>query len=177
MVVSMVLYEFEGKRPTIAESAYIFPSAVVLGNVTIGDNCFIGPNAAIRGDWGIIEIGEGSNVQDNCVIHSIPEGRTILGKNCHIGHGAVVHQSELGEHVLIGMNAVVGNWAKIGDECIIGEGCVVPRRKVIEANSIVVGVPGKVIGKISDKQLEYNWWATKLYQTLPKRYAESLKQL
>lgn len=173
----MVLYEFEGKRPDIAETAYVFQSAIVIGNVTIGENCFIGPNAAIRGDWGIIDIGEGSNIQDNCVLHSVPDGNTILGKNCHIGHGAVVHQAELGEHVLIGMNAVVGNWAKIGDECIIGEGCVIPRRKEIEANSLVVGVPGKVIGKISKEQKEHSWWATKLYQTLPQRYRESLKQL
>ncbi|MFX0084852.1 MAG: gamma carbonic anhydrase family protein [Candidatus Hodarchaeota archaeon] len=173
----MVLYEFEGKQPNIAESAYVFPTAIVIGDVTIGKNCFIGPNAAIRGDWGIIEIGDGSNIQDNCVIHSIPDGKTILGKNCHIGHGAVVHQAELGEHVLIGMNAVVGNWAKIGDECIIGEGCIIPRRKEIEANSIVLGVPGKVIGKTSDAQNENSWWATKLYQTLPQRYKDSLKQL
>lgn len=173
----MALYEFEGKKPKIAQSAYVFPSAVVIGDVTIGKNCFIGPNAAIRGDWGIIEIGDGSNIQDHCILHSIPNEKTILGESCHIGHGAVVHQAELGVHVLIGMNAVIGNWVKIGNDCIVGEGCVIPRRKVIEANSLVLGVPGKVIGKISDEQRESSWIATKLYQTLPKRYADSLKQL
>ena len=102
----MPLYEFEGKKPEIAETAFVFPTAIVIGNVKIGENCFIAPNAVLRGDWGYIEIGDGSNVQDTCVFHSIPDGETILGKNCHIGHGAVVHQATLGEHVLVGINAV-----------------------------------------------------------------------
>jgi carbonic anhydrase/acetyltransferase-like protein (isoleucine patch superfamily) len=173
----MPLYEFEGKKPEIADSAFVFPTAIVIGNVKIGENCFIAPNAVLRGDWGYIEIGDGSNVQDTCVFHSIPDGETILGKNCHIGHGAVVHQATLGVHVLVGINAVIGDFAKIGDNSIIGECCLVPRRKEIESKSIVVGVPGKVIGKISKKQEEYSWWATKLYQTLPTRYHESFREL
>ncbi|MFW9997858.1 MAG: gamma carbonic anhydrase family protein [Candidatus Odinarchaeota archaeon] len=173
----MVLYEFEGKQPRIAETAFIFPTAVIIGDVKIGENCFIGPNAVLRGDWGYIEVGNGSNIQDNCVIHSVPDQETVLDENCHIGHGAVVHQSKLGKHVLIGMNAVVLNWVEIGDECIIGGGCVVPQRMIVEPYSIVLGVPGKVFGRISENQEEYSWWATKMYQTLPKRYHETLKQI
>jgi carbonic anhydrase/acetyltransferase-like protein (isoleucine patch superfamily) len=173
----MVLYEFEGKTPEISPSAFVFPSATIIGSVRIGENCFIGPNAVLRGDWGTIEVGTGSNIQDTCVIHSVPDGRTFLDENCHIGHGAVIHQATLGKHVLVGINAVVGDWAEIGDNSIIGEGALVPRRKKIESGSIVVGVPGKVIGKITDSQSEYSWWATKLYQSLPKRYKESLKEL
>ena len=173
----MAIYEFEGKKPDIAKTAFIFPSATVIGDVKIGSNCFIAPNAVLRGDWGYIEIGDGSNVQDTCVIHSVPDEGTILGEDCHIGHGAVIHQAELGKHVLVGKNAVIMNWTKIGDDCIIGSGCVVPQKKVIESNSLVIGVPGKVIGKISKDQKEYSLNATKLYQTLPKRYHESLKLL
>ncbi len=173
----MVLYEFEGKKPEIAESAFIFPSAIVIGNVKIGENCFVGPNAVLRGDWGFIEIGSGSNIQDTCVIHSVPDEKTSLDEECHIGHGAVIHQALLGKHVLVGINAVVGDWAEIGDNSIIGEGALVPRRKIIPPKSLVVGVPGKIIGSLSDSQSEYSWWATKLYQTLPKRYKESLKEL
>ncbi|MFX0050176.1 MAG: gamma carbonic anhydrase family protein [Candidatus Hodarchaeota archaeon] len=173
----MVLYEFEGKKPEISNTTYVFPSATIIGSVKIGANCFIGPNAVLRGDWGNIEIGDGTNIQDTCVIHSVPDHNTILGKNCHIGHGAVVHQSELGNHVLVGINAIVMDWAKIGDECIIGGGCVVPRKKIIESNSVVLGVPGKIVGKVSKEQKEYSWWATNLYQTLPKRYYETLRQL
>lgn len=173
----MALYEFEGKRPKIAQSAYVFPSATVVGDVKIGENCFIAPNAVLRGDWGYIEIGNGSNIQDTCVIHSVPNEGTILGENCHIGHGAVVHQAELGKHVLVGKNAVIMSWTKIGDDCIIGSGCVVPQNKVIESNSLVIGVPGKVVGRISKKQIEYSLDATKLYQTLPERYHKSLKSL
>lgn len=173
----MVLYEFEGKKPTIAKTAFVFPSATIIGDVSIGNNCFIGPNAVLRGDWGSIEVGDGSNIQDTCVLHSIPDGRTILGENCHIGHGAVVHQAELGTHVLVGKNAVIMNWVKIGNDCIIGSGCVVPQKKVIESESLVLGIPGKVVGKISEKQIEYSLNATKLYQTLPNRYYSSLKVL
>ncbi|MHA1977337.1 MAG: gamma carbonic anhydrase family protein [Candidatus Hodarchaeales archaeon] len=173
----MALYEFEGKIPKISESSFVFPSATIIGSVTVGENCFIGPNAVLRGDWGSIEIGAGSNIQDNCVIHSIPNETTTLGEECHIGHSSVVHQATLGKHVLVGINAVVGDWAEIGDNCIIGEGALVPRRKKIDAESVAVGIPCKIIGKLSDSQREYSWWATKLYQTLPKRYRESLKQL
>ena len=100
-----------------------------------------------------------------------------MGEDCHIGHGAIVHQAELGKHVLVGKNAVIMNWAKIGDDCIIGSGCVVSQNKVIEPNSLVLGVPGKVVGKVGDKQKKYSVNATKLYQTLPKRYYSSLKLL
>ena len=173
----MTLYEFEGKQPKIAKSAFLFPSAIVLGDVSIGENCFIAPNAVLRGDWGYIKIGNGSNIQDTCVIHSIPDEGTILGENCHVGHGAIVHQAELGKHVLVGKNAVIMNFAKIGDDSIIGSGCVVPQNKVVEPNSLVLGVPGKIVGKISEKQKEYSLNATKIYQTLPKRYHGSLKLL
>ncbi len=173
----MALYEFEGKQPKIAKTAFLFPSAEVIGAVTIGENCFIGPNAVLRGDWGYIKIRDGSNIQDNCVIHSIPDEGTILGEDCHIGHGAIVHQAELGKHVLVGKNAVIMNWVKIGNGCIIGSGCIVPQNKVVEPNSLVLGVPGKIIGKVTDNQKKYSINATKLYQTLPKRYHNSLKLL
>ncbi|MFX0014776.1 MAG: gamma carbonic anhydrase family protein [Promethearchaeota archaeon] len=173
----MTLYEFEGKQPKISKTAFIFPSADVIGAVTIGENCFIGPNAVLRGDWGYIEIGDGSNIQDTCVFHSIPDEGTILGENCHVGHGAIVHQAELGRHVLVGKNAVIMNWVKIGDDCVIGSGCVVPQKRVIKPNSLVLGIPGKVVGEISEDQKKYSQDATKLYQTLPKRYHNSLKPL
>jgi carbonic anhydrase/acetyltransferase-like protein (isoleucine patch superfamily) len=176
-VLKLVLYEFEDKKPQISDSAFIFPTATIIGDVKIGDNCFIAPHAVLRGDWGSIEIGAGSNIQDTCVVHSIPDGKTLLGDNCHVGHGAVVHQATLGEHVLVGINAVIGDHAEIGDNCIIGEGALVPRRMKVEEESIVLGVPGKIVGKLKDTQLEYSWWATKLYQTLPSRYKESLKRL
>ena len=173
----MVLYEFEGKKPEISETAFVFPTATVIGDVKIGENCFIGPNAVLRGDWGSIVIGNGSNIQDTCVFHSLPDGTTSLSESCHIGHGAVVHQATLGKHVIVGIKAVGGDWAEIGDNCIIGEGALVPRKMIIEDESIVVGIPGKVIGKLSDSQRKYSWWATKLYQTLPKRYRENFKQI
>jgi carbonic anhydrase/acetyltransferase-like protein (isoleucine patch superfamily) len=173
----MVLYEFEGKQPKIAKSAFVFPSATIIGDVRIGENCFIAPDAVLRGDWGYIEVGNGSNIQDTCVIHARPGEGTILGENSHIGHGAVIHQAELGNHVLVGINAVVMDFTKIGDECIIGSGCVIPQRKVIEPNSIVMGVPGKVVGTVSETQNQYSWWATEHYQTLPMRYHETLKRL
>ncbi|MFW9780482.1 MAG: gamma carbonic anhydrase family protein [Candidatus Heimdallarchaeota archaeon] len=170
-------FEFEGKKPDISTDAFVFPTATVIGGVKIGQNCYIGPNAILRGDWGYIEIGNGVNVQDTCIIHSIPDGKTIIGDNCHIGHGAVIHQSELGNHVLVGINAVVMDFSKIGDDCIIGSGAVVPRNSQYEPRSLALGVPAKIVGKVTDEQNQYAWWATKQYQTLPKRYHDSFTQI
>ena len=170
-------FEFEGKKPEITTDAFVFPTATVIGSVKIGSNCFIGPNAVLRGDWGHIEIGDGVNIQDTCVIHSIPDDDTVIGDNCHIGHGAIVHQCELGNHVLVGINSIIMDFSKIGDECIIGAGAVVPRNSQYESRSLALGIPAKIIGTVTDKQNEYAWWATKQYQTLPKRYHDTLKQL
>lgn len=173
----MAIYEFEGKSPKIHATAFVHPEATVIGDVIIGANCYIGPGARIRGDWGAIKIGDGSNVQENCIIHVAPDKEVILAKDSHIGHGAVLHGPTLEEHVVVGINAVVLDDAVIGAGSLLGAGTVVPANTVIPPKSIVMGVPGKVISEVSDKLAERLKWGTGVYQTLPKRCHDTLKEI
>ncbi len=173
----MSLYEFEGKRPKIAASAFVHPEAKIIGGVTIGEGCYIGPGAVLRGDWGNIVIGVGSNVQENCVIHAAPDVTADLGPASHIGHGAILHGCKLGEHVLVGMGAIIDEEVVIGDGCLIGAACLVPRGTIIPARKLVVGIPAKIKGDLTPEQEEFNWWATRLYQALPTRCHAGLKRI
>jgi len=173
----MPIYEFEGKRPQIAKSAFVHPDAVVLGDVVIGENCYIGPGAVLRGDWGWIRVGDGTNIQENCVLHAGPDQGAYLEADCHIGHGAILHDVHLGRHVTVGMGAIVQDRVHIGDECIIGAGCVVLADTEVPPRKIVVGVPGEIKGDISDKRAAAAWEGTRLYQKLPSRYFRSFKRI
>ena len=115
-----MFYAFKGFIPIVHESAYVHPQAAVTGNVIIGKDVYVGPGAAIRGDWGAIVIEDGCNVQENCTIHMFPGVTVLLKKGAHIGHGAVIHGATIGKNVLVGMNSVIMDNAEIGDECIIG---------------------------------------------------------
>jgi len=171
----MPLYEFEGKKPKVGETSFVHPAAVLVGGVTIGENCYIGPGAVLRGDFGYVEIDDGSNVQENAVIHTFPEQTARLAKNSHIGHGAIVHGSRIGENVLIGMGAILHEGVEVGENCIIGSGCVITDNRKIPPGKLVVGVPGKIVGDVSAEMLKAKVRGIKLYQTLPRRYRESCK--
>ncbi len=162
-----------GKTPKIAESAFVSEAAYVIGDVEIGDNSSVWPGAVIRADFGSIKIGSNTAIEDNCVIHSgTPSahiGDVTIGDEVQIGHGAVINCRRIGNNVLIGMNATILHDAEIGDFCIIGAGCLVSQGMQIPDKSFVVGVPGKIKGKISAEQL---WWVEKA----PQIYAELVKQ-
>ena len=134
------IFEFDGFKPIIHESAFIHPNATVTGNVIIGKDVYVGPGAAIRGDWGEIIIEDGCNVQENCTIHMFPGTTVLLKKSAHIGHGAIVHGGTIGENCLIGMNAVIMDEVVIGKECVIGALCFVPSKMIIEERKVVVGI-------------------------------------
>ncbi|NNC84264.1 MAG: transferase hexapeptide repeat family protein [Flavobacteriales bacterium] len=168
-------YEFNGFRPVVHESAYVHPQAVVTGNVSIGKDVYIGPGAAIRGDWGEIIIEDGCNVQENCTIHMFPGTTVRLHPRAHVGHGAIVHGATLMENCLIGMNAVVMDDAIVGAGSIVGALCFVPDGMVIPDRKIVVGNPAKVIKDVTDEMLEWKSQGTALYQRLPKELHETLK--
>ncbi len=170
-----MIYEFKGFKPVIHESAFIHPQAAVTGNVIIGKDVYIGPGAAIRGDWGGIVIEDGCNVQENCTIHMFPGVTVRLRKGAHIGHGAIIHGAEIGENCLVGMNAVVMDNVVIEEECIIGALCFVKADTHIPRRSLVVGNPGKVIKQISDGMIDWKTKGTKLYQSLPQQCHESLR--
>ena len=169
-----MIYEFEGFIPVIDSSAFVHPQAAVIGNVIIGKDVYIGPGAAIRGDWGEIIIEDGCNVQENCTIHMFPGRTTLLQKAAHIGHGAVIHGATIGKNSLVGMNAVVMDEAEVGNECIIGALSFV-KKGIYPERSLLVGNPAKVIRTVSDKMIAWKTKGTQLYQTLPKSCKDTLK--
>lgn len=169
------IFEFNGYKPVIHESAFIHPNATVTGNVIIGKDVYIGPGAAIRGDWGAIVIKDGCNVQENCTLHMFPGVTVTLHEGAHIGHGAIIHGAQVGKNSLVGMNAVVMDNAVIGDECVVGALCFVSAEKIIPNRSVVVGNPAKIVKEVSDKMLDWKTEGTKLYQQLPGECYDTLK--
>jgi len=153
-----MVYEFKGFRPVVHESSFIHPQAAVTGNVIIGKDVYIGPGAAIRGDWGGIVIEDGCNVQENCTIHMFPGVTVYLRESAHIGHGAIIHGAHVGKNVMVGMNAVIMDNVEIGADSIIGALAFVKANTVIPPKSLVVGNPAKVIKEVSDKMIG---WKTK----------------
>ncbi|HNQ11575.1 MAG TPA: transferase hexapeptide repeat family protein [Bacteroidia bacterium] len=170
-----MLYEFNGYRPVVHESSFVHPQACVTGNVIIGKSVYIGPGAALRGDWGEIIIEDGCNVQENCTLHMFPGVTVILRKGAHIGHGAVIHGAEIGINSLIGMNSVVMDDVKIGNECIVGALSFVPEAMHVPDRKIVVGNPAKVIKDVSDEMINWKSKGTALYQALPNELFSTLK--
>src|SRR6266496_4742408 len=134
-----MFYEFKGFKPVVHPSSFVHPLAAITGNVFIGKNCYVGPGAALRGDWGGIVIEDGCNVQENCIIHMFPGVTVLLKEAAHIGHGAIVHGATIGKNVLVGMNAVLMDNVIVGDECIIGALTMVPADMIIPNRKVVVG--------------------------------------
>jgi phenylacetic acid degradation protein len=167
------IFEFNGYKPVIHESAFIHPNAAVTGNVIIGKDVYIGPGAAIRGDWGQIIIEDGCNVQENCVIHMFPGVMVRLKKSAHIGHGAIIHGGQIGKNSLIGMNAVVMDNAVVGDECIVGALCFIPADMQIPRRKVVVGNPAKIVKDVGNEMIQWKTKGTELYQSLPKMMYET----
>ena len=172
-----MIYEFKGFIPIIHESSFIHPQAAVTGNVIIGKNVYVGPGAAIRGDWGGIIIEDGCNVQENCTIHMFPGKSLTLKESAHIGHGAIIHGANIGRNCLIGMNAVIMDDAEIGDECIIGALTFVKAGMKIPTRKMVVGNPAVIIKDITDDMIAWKTKGTELYQNLPAELYETLKEV
>ena len=169
------VFEFEGYRPVIHESAFIHPNATVTGNVIIGRDVYVAPGAAIRGDWGGIVIEDGCNVQESCVIHMFPGVTVVLEGGAHIGHGAIVHGARIGRNVLIGMNAVIMDNATVGADCIVGALTLVPSKMKVPPRKVVLGNPGKIVKDVSDDMLAWKTEGTRLYQALPRQLHETLR--
>lgn len=170
-----MVYEFKGFIPVIHESSFIHPQAAVTGNVIIGKDVYVGPGAAIRGDWGEIIIEDGCNIQENCTIHMFPGKSITLKAGAHIGHGAIIHGANIGKNCLVGMNAVIMDDVELGDECIVGALAFIKAETQIPARSMVVGNPAAVIKTVSDEMIEWKTKGTALYQKLPKELYETLK--
>ena len=170
-----MIYSFKGYIPVVHKSSFVHPLAAVTGNVIIGKNCYIGPGAAIRGDWGQIILEDGVNVQENCTVHMFPGKSIVLKESAHVGHGAIIHGANLGKNCLIGMNSVIMDDVVIGDESIVGAMAFVPAETIISSRSLVIGNPAKIIKQVSDEMITWKTKGTKLYQELPKECHESLR--
>lgn len=169
------IFEFNGFKPVIAASSFIHPNATVTGNVIIGEDVYVGPGAAIRGDWGQIVIEDGCNVQENCTLHMFPGTTMTLKKGAHIGHGAIIHGATVGENCLVGMNAVLMDDVVVEEECIIGALAFVPAKTKVEKRSLMVGNPAKKVKDVSDEMIAWKTKGTALYQALPKECMDTLK--
>lgn len=163
-----MFYAFNGFIPVVHPSSFVHPQAVVTGNVTIGKDVYIGPGAAIRGDWGGIVIEDGCNVQENCTIHMFPGVTVYLRAGAHIGHGAIIHGATIGKNCMIGMNSVIMDEVEMGDECIVGALTFIKANEKIPARSLVVGNPGKIIKTVTDEMINWKTIGTRLYQHLPE---------
>jgi phenylacetic acid degradation protein len=161
-----MFYEYKGLKPVVHETAFVHPQAVVTGHVIIGREVYIGPGAAIRGDFGKIVIEDGCNVQENCTIHMFPGVTVTLKENAHIGHGAIIHGACIGKNCLVGMNAVIMDDVILGDECIVGALSFVKAKEVFPSRSLIAGNPAKVIREVSDEMIKWKTGGTKVYQQL-----------
>lgn len=162
-----MIYAFKGFTPVIHVSSFVHPQAAVTGNVIIGKNVYIGPGAALRGDWGGIIIEDGCNVQENCTIHMFPGVTVNLKEGAHIGHGAVIHGATIGRNCLVGMNAVIMDNVVLGDECIVGALSFIKADEQFDNRSLIVGNPAKKIKEVSDEMISWKTKGTALYQSLP----------
>jgi phenylacetic acid degradation protein len=170
-----MVYQFKNFIPVIHESSFIHPQAAVTGNVIIGKHCYIGPGAALRGDWGQIILEDGCNVQENCTIHMFPGVTVVLKEGAHIGHGAVIHGATIGKNCLIGINAVIMDNVVLGDECIVGALSFIKADEHFDKRSLIVGNPAKKIKEVADEMMAWKTEGTKLYQQLPKDMLEHFK--
>ena len=169
------VFEFEGIRPVVHESSFVHPNATVTGNVIIGRDVYVGPGAAIRGDFGAVIVEDGCNVQESCTVHMFPGVTVVLEEGAHVGHGAVIHGARIGRNALVGMNAVVMDGAVVGAGCIVGALTFVPAEMVIPERKVVVGNPARVVKDVSDEMLAWKTEGTAIYQALPGRLHRSLR--
>jgi carbonic anhydrase/acetyltransferase-like protein (isoleucine patch superfamily) len=171
-----MFYAFNGYRPVVHSSSFVHPQAAVTGNVIIGKKCYIGPGAALRGDWGQIILEDGCNVQENCTIHMFPGVTVLLKEGAHIGHGAIIHGATIGRNCLVGMNAVIMDNVELGDESIVGALSFVKEGAVFAPRSLVLGNPAKLVKTVSDEMISWKTEGTRLYQQLPKEMKKSWKK-
>ncbi len=169
----MPVYEFEGVRPVVHPTAFVHPTAVLIGDVIIGRGCLIGPGASLRGDIGRLIVRDGANVQDNCVLHCFPGKDVIVEEDGHIGHGAVLHGCTVERNAMVGMNAVVMDGAVIGAQSIVAAMAFVAAGTQVPPRSLVGGIPAKVMRPLRDDEIEWKSRGTAIYQRLARRYLET----
>lgn len=170
-------YSYEGVIPVVSTGSYVHPTAVLIGDVIIGTDCYVGAGAVLRGDFGRLILEPGSNLQDTCVMHSFPGTDTIVGMDGHIGHGAVLHGCRIERNAMVGMNAVVMDEAVIGENSIVAAMAFVKARMQVPANVLVAGMPAKVVRELTVQEIEWKIRGTAAYQHLAMRSASTLRRV
>ncbi|WP_293996833.1 phenylacetic acid degradation protein PaaY [Sphaerotilus sp.] len=173
----MPCYSLEGVTPVVHPSAYVHPTAVLIGDVIVGPDCYIGPCASLRGDFGRIVLHRGVNVQDTCVIHGFPNQDTLVEENGHIGHGAVLHSCTVRRDALVGMNAVVMDEAEVGEAAIVAACAFVPAGKKVAPRTLVVGSPARKLRDLTDEEVAWKLEGTRTYQELARRCMASMVEV
>lgn len=173
----MPCYEIDGLRPVVDPSAYVHPTAVLIGDVIVGPGAYIGPCASLRGDFGRIVVGEGANVQDTCVVHGFPASDTVLERNAHVGHGAVLHGCTVRADALVGMNAVVMDEAVVGERAFVAASAFVRAGFQVPARSLAAGVPAKVLRELSEQEMGWKDEGTATYQQLTRRSLATMREV
>ena len=172
------IYSIDGIVPVVDPTAYVHPTATLIGDVIVSADCYVGPNASLRGDMGRILMKPGSNMQDGCIAHTFAGGgETILGEGANVGHGAVLHGCTLGNYVLVGMNAVVMDGVEVGDYAFIGALAMVKANFTVPAKSIAVGVPAKIIRQLTDEEIGWKRQGDDDYQSLIRRCQASMERV
>ena len=173
----MPIYEFEGRRPTFAPGAYVAESAIIIGDVRLADGVYIGHGAILRGDYGTIDIGPQSAVEEGAILHINPGGCCRLGQRVTVGHGAKLHCLEVADSAVIGIGAILSFNVKIGEWSIVAEGAVVPNGKIIPSGVVVAGNPAREIGKVEERHKKFWNYGKDLYVDLAARYPQGCKRL
>jgi carbonic anhydrase/acetyltransferase-like protein (isoleucine patch superfamily) len=173
----MAIYRYGEKEPRIGRECFVADSAQLIGHVEIGDGCYIGHNAVLRGDYGGMRIGEGSAIEEGAVLHVPPGTIMQLGCRVTVGHGAVVHGLTIGDDVVIGMGAVVSWGCELGDFSIVAEGAVLPTGTKIPAGKLVVGVPARIHGDVTETNREFWTWGKQLYRDLARDMPSKLVRI
>ncbi|HWW71057.1 MAG TPA: phenylacetic acid degradation protein PaaY [Duganella sp.] len=171
------VYEINGVTPVVDPSAYVHPSAVLIGDVIVGPRCYVGPLAALRGDFGRLILEEGANLQDTCVMHGFPGADTVVERDGHIGHGAVLHGCRIGRNALVGMNSVIMDNAVIGADSIVAAMTFVRAGMEVPARSLVVGTPAKVVRELRDDEIQWKTAGTGQYQELAVRSMQTMREV
>jgi phenylacetic acid degradation protein len=166
-------YAIEDLIPVVDPTAYVHPTAVLIGDVIVGPRCYVGPAACLRGDFGRITLREGANVQDTCVIHGFPDSDTIIEIDGHIGHGAVLHGAHIGQNALVGMNAVVMDRTEIGESAFVAAMSFVREGTIIPPRSLAVGIPAQVVRQLTEEEIAWKRTGTLGYQNLTIRSLKS----
>ena len=172
----MPCYEINGITPVVDPSAFVHPTATLIGDVIVGPRCYVGPSASLRGDFGRIVLEAGSNVQDCCVMHGFPGTDTVVEEDGHIGHGAVLHGSVVKRNAMIGMNAVLMDEAVVGESAIVAACAFVKAGENIPARSLAVGTPAKVVRQLTDEEIAWKVSGTKSYQDLTVRSLQTMRE-